>query len=63
MEIKNITTEEEAIEHLNQYTGLYYNLAFAQYKLSRQQGQTINESLNTVAEKIIETTTQVIDRK
>lgn len=52
--------EWQATEQLNEYTGDYHDLALAHYKLARQQGETIDKSLDIVARKILVATSKAI---
>ena len=57
-----ITTDEQAIELLNDYTGIYYSLSVVQYKLSRQQNKSIKDSLNGAHKKVGDVCISVIEQ-
>lgn len=57
---KKPATDREAIKSLSSYTSVYLNIAFCQYKLSRQKGRSIEESLQDTYNKILGLTNEVI---
>lgn len=55
------TTDDRAIRSLN-YTDTYYLIAITHYKLSRQQGLSIEDSLVSTHLKIKEICTGIIEQ-
>ncbi len=54
--------DKKAIQKLKEYTGLYRNLAFSQYHLSRQQDKSVIDSLVDAREKVFEVSNSIIER-
>lgn len=55
-------TDAQAEQLLAQYTGNYRNLVLCQYRLSREQGKSIKDSLDDVHRKVGDTCANVIRR-
>lgn len=61
-EAQQPTTDEQALKKLENYIGIYHFLAIAQYRLSRQSGKSIEDSLRATYTKVSDVCTTVIER-
>jgi hypothetical protein len=60
--IKDVITHEDAEECINDYTGAYRDLAYAQYMLSRENGKNPHDAMVDAANKVAEVASKAIER-